>query len=101
MENKAWLMTVLGAAVLVAGCGKEPTTAPTLDKVQTEAKPMARDMKDYTFAEKAEFVTAMQAQLTALDQNLDKLSAKMTAPASPSKPKPGRSHWHYATRKRA
>jgi len=36
-----------------------------------------QDMKDYTFAQKDEFVKAMQIQLTALDQDMDKLSAKI------------------------
>ena len=34
-------------------------------------------MKNYTFAQKDEFVKAMQGQLTALNQDLDKLSAKI------------------------
>jgi predicted nucleic acid-binding Zn-ribbon protein len=34
-------------------------------------------MKDYTFAQKAEFVTAMQAQLDALNKDLDQLSTKI------------------------
>ena len=34
-------------------------------------------MKDYTFAQKAEFVKAMQAQLDALNKDLDQLSAKI------------------------
>lgn len=77
MKNKTWLITFLSAAALVAGCDKEPTTAQQIDKVQTETKQAAQDMKDYTFAEKAEFVKAMQGQLTALDQDLDKLAAKI------------------------
>ena len=34
-------------------------------------------MKDYTFAQKADFVAAMQGQLATLNQDLDKLSAKL------------------------
>jgi uncharacterized coiled-coil DUF342 family protein len=34
-------------------------------------------MKDYTFAQKAEFVKTMQGQLDALNKDLDQLSAKI------------------------
>ena len=34
-------------------------------------------MKDYTFAQKDEFVKAMQVQLDALNKDLDQLSAKI------------------------
>jgi ElaB/YqjD/DUF883 family membrane-anchored ribosome-binding protein len=34
-------------------------------------------MKDYTFAQKAEFVKTMQGQLDALNKDLDELSAKI------------------------
>jgi chromosome segregation ATPase len=34
-------------------------------------------MKDYTYAQKTEFVEKMQAQLAALNQDLDQLSAKV------------------------
>jgi chromosome segregation ATPase len=77
MKNKTLLITLLSAAVIVTGCDKEQTTSQQIDKVQTETKQAAEDMKDYTFAQKAEFVKAMQDQLTTLDQDLDKLSAKI------------------------
>ena len=34
-------------------------------------------MKDYTFAQKAEFVEKMQGQLAALNRDLDQLAAKI------------------------
>src|ERR1700690_2203757 len=77
MKNKSLLITFLSAAAFVAGCDKPQTTAQQIDKVQTETKQVASDMKDYTFAQKAEFVKAMQAQVTTLNQDLDKLSAKI------------------------
>ena len=79
MKNKTWLITLLSTTAFAAGCGKEQTTSQQIDKVQTETKQAAQDMKDYTFAQKADFVAAMQAQLTALNQDLDKLSAKVDA----------------------
>ena len=75
--NKASLITFLATAAFVAGCDKPQTTAQQIDKVQTETKQVASDMKDYTFAQKAQFVAAMQTQLTTLNQDLDTLSAKI------------------------
>ncbi|HEX7570762.1 MAG TPA: hypothetical protein VF492_09675 [Verrucomicrobiae bacterium] len=71
------LLTLLSAATFAVGCDKEKTTAQQLDKVQTETKQAAADMKDYTFAQKDEFVKYMQGQLTTLNQDLDKLAAKI------------------------
>lgn len=77
MKNTSLLITFLGTALFAAGCDQEKTTAQQMDKVQTETKQAAQDMKDYTFAQKDEFVKSMQDQLTTLNQNLDKLAAKI------------------------
>ena len=77
MKNKTLLITFLSTAAFVVGCDKEKTTAQQIDKVQTETKQAAQNMKDYTFAQKDEFVKAMQSQLTTLNQDLDKLAAKI------------------------
>lgn len=74
---------VLTAVLFVAGCDKAQTTTQQIDKIQTETKQAAADMKDYTYAQKAEFVKAMRAQLTTLDQDLDNLAAKIdSSPAA-------------------
>jgi uncharacterized protein involved in exopolysaccharide biosynthesis len=75
--NKTLLITLVSTAVIISGCDKEPTASQQIEKIKTETKQAAQDMKDYTFAEKAEFVKAMQAQLITLNQDLDKLSAKI------------------------
>ena len=79
MKNKNLLITFLSVAAFAVGCkpSDQTSTSQQLDKVQTETTQAAQDMKDYTYAEKAAFVTAMQAQLDTLDQDLDKLSAKI------------------------
>jgi len=77
MKNNILFITFLSAATFAVGCDKQQTTSQQIDKVQTETTQAAQDMKDYTFAQKDEFVKAMQDQLTALDQDLDKLSAKI------------------------
>ena len=71
MKNKTLLITFLSIAAFAVGCNKEQTTSQQIDKVQTETKQAAQDMKDYTFAQKDEFVKAMQAQLDALNKDLD------------------------------
>ena len=77
MKNKILLVTFLAAAAFAVGCDKEKTTSQQIDQVKTETKQAAADMKDYTFAEKDEFVKYMQGQLTTLNQDLDTLSAKI------------------------
>ena len=77
MKHRTFLISLLGAAVIAAGCNKEKTSAQQMDAVQTETKQTAQDMKDYTYAQKDEFVKTMQGQLTKLNQDLDKLSAKI------------------------
>jgi hypothetical protein len=79
MKNKILLIPFLSIAAFTMGCDKQQTTAQQIDKVQTETKQAAQDMKDYTFAQKAEFIKAMQTQLTTLNQDLDKLSAKINS----------------------
>jgi chromosome segregation ATPase len=80
MKNKILAVTVLSIAAFAVGCNKEAASPPVSEQVETvktETKQAAQDMKDYTFAQKAEFVKAMQAQLDALNKDLDQLSAKI------------------------
>ena len=77
MKIKPLVITFLLIIAFAVGCNKEQTASQQIEKVQIETKQAAQDMKDYTFAQKAEFVKQMQSQLTALDQDLDKLSAKI------------------------
>lgn len=78
MKRKTLVLTLLSAAVLVA-CNKEQTTSQQLDKAQAETKQAAQDMKEYTYAQKSAFVETMQVQLTALERDLDQLTAKVEA----------------------
>jgi cytochrome c556 len=77
MKHTNLLCTLLAVSAFAVGCNKEATTSQQIDKVQAEAKQAAQDMKDYTYAQKAEFVETMQAQLAALNRDLDQLSAKV------------------------
>jgi predicted nucleic acid-binding Zn-ribbon protein len=77
MKYQALLLTSLAAITLTVGCDKPKTTTEEIDRVQEKTTAVAQDMKDYTFAQKAEFVSKMQAQVAALNQELDDLSAKV------------------------
>ena len=77
MKNRTLLLTLLSAAAFAVGCNKEQTTSQQLDKVQAETKQAAHDMKDYAYAQKAEFVVKMQGQLDALNRDIEQLSAKV------------------------
>ena len=77
MKRNKLVITFLFAAVLALGCTKEQTASEQLEKVKTETKATAEDMKDYTFAQKAEFTEKMQSQLTALNRDLDQLGARI------------------------
>ena len=77
MKNKTLVITVLSIAAFAVGCDKQQSTSQQIDKVQTETKRAAQYMKDYTFAQKDEFVKAMQGQLDALNKDLDTLSTKI------------------------
>jgi chromosome segregation ATPase len=77
MKNKILTLTFLSLAAFAAGCNQEKTTSEQIARVQSETKSAAQDMKDYTYAQKSEFVKQMESQLTVLNEDLDKLSAKI------------------------
>jgi cytochrome c556 len=77
MKNKKLVIIFLSAAAFAVGCNKEQTASEQLDKVQAETKQAAQDMKDYTYAQKTEFVEKMQGQLAEINRDLDQLAAKI------------------------
>ena len=77
MKNKTLAIAVLAIAAFAVGCNKQQTATQQIEKVQTETTAAAQDMKDYTYAQKDEFVKAMQVQLDALNKDLDQLAAKI------------------------
>lgn len=70
-------LAVAALAALIVGCEKPDTTSQQLDKVQAKTTEASQEMKDYTFAQKAEFTTAMQAQLAEINRELDQLEARL------------------------
>lgn len=77
MKNQTILITFLSAAAFAVGCNREKPASEQIDSVKTETKEAAQDMKDYTYAQKTEFVEKMQVGLTEINQDLEKLSAKI------------------------
>jgi cytochrome c556 len=77
MKHTNLFGTLLALSFLALGCDKEPTASQQLDKVQAETKSATQDMKDYTYAQKSAFVETMKTQLSALDRDLDQVSAKV------------------------
>jgi hypothetical protein len=77
MKHKSLILTLLSIAAFAVGCEKEQTTSQQMDKAKAETKEAAQDMKDYTFAQKAEFTEKMQGQISDLNKDLDQLSVKI------------------------
>jgi capsule polysaccharide export protein KpsE/RkpR len=76
MKHKILFLTVLSAGALIVGCNQD-SASKQLDKVEAKTAAATDDMKDYTFAQKAEFTAKMQAQLTDINKDLDTLQAKI------------------------
>ena len=77
MKDQKLLITLLALSAFAAGCDRQQTTSQQLDKVQSETKQAAQDMKDYTYGQKSAFVESMQTRLAALNVDLDQLSSKV------------------------
>jgi Arc/MetJ family transcription regulator len=79
---------LLGVAALAVGCTSKEvkaTVAPKqaepaaahLEKAKVETKQAAQAMRDYAYAEKAEFVAKMKKDLVGIQEELDQLGAKV------------------------
>jgi capsule polysaccharide export protein KpsE/RkpR len=77
MKQNKLMITLLSAAALTVGCNKEGTTSQQIDKAQAKTAEAAQDLKDYSYAQKAEFVEKMQGQLAAINNDLDQIAAKI------------------------
>jgi chromosome segregation ATPase len=71
------MITFLSAAAFTFGCKKEETTSQQLNKVQAKTEEVAQEMKDYSYAQKTQFVEKMQGQLAALNRDVEQLAAKI------------------------
>jgi hypothetical protein len=55
------------------------------DKAKTETKEAAQAIRDYSYAEKAEFVDKMKKELGEVEREMDRLSAKVDSSGSAAK----------------
>jgi len=77
MKHKALILTSLAAAAFVVGCDKQSTTSQEIDKVEAKTEKAAQDMKDYTYAQKAEYTATMETNLAEINRDLDALQMKI------------------------
>ena len=83
MRHAIIITTFLVAAASAAGCTskaaapkQQGAAAVQLDKAKTETKQAAQAMRDYAYAEKAEFVDSMKKELVSIQEELDRLGTK-------------------------
>lgn len=86
MKNQLLVTSLLGGTLFAAGCkptaekATMPTTAMVMqqgDKAQAATMDAAKDMQDYAYAQKAQFVSSMKAQLAELNRTVQELSTKV------------------------
>jgi hypothetical protein len=77
MKRNKLIIALLFAVAFTMGCDKEETTTQQINKVQAKTAEVSQDLKDYTYAQKAEFTEAMQKRLTGINKDLDELAAKI------------------------
>jgi archaellum component FlaC len=75
MKQITIIITLLCITACVIGCNKSQSPSEQIDKLTTDTKKAGQDMKEYSYAQKDEFVAFMQTRMTALEKDLDKLSA--------------------------
>ncbi len=77
MKSNILMVTFLSTVAFTVGCNKETATSQQIDKVQAKTEEVAQNMKDYSYAQKDQFVEFMQGQLKALNHDVDELAAKI------------------------
>ena len=77
MKHQTLAIAFLSVAGFSVGCNREDTTSQQIDKVQAKTEEAAHEMKDYTFAQKAEFTAKMQSQLADLNRDVNQLAIKI------------------------
>lgn len=91
---KPLTIAFLALTVFAVGCKPSAETTPTatretaaaqLDKVKQETKEAAQTTKDFAYAQKADFVAAMQSQLEVINRDLDQLAATIEKSSAAAK----------------
>ena len=86
MKSTQLAIACLALIALAVGCkpssepsatDTRPTAARQFEEVKQETKEAAQEIKDYAYAQKAEYVATRQAQLAEINRDLDQLAAKI------------------------
>lgn len=77
MKQEVLFLTAIAAAAFVVGCDKQSTTSQQINKVEAKTEKAAQEIKDYTYAQKAEYTTKMEADLADINRDLDALQMKL------------------------
>ena len=86
MTHYSLTIAFLAVAAFSVGCKpsedkvvteKREATGQQIDKLKKETKEAAQGMKDYTYAQKEEFVQKMKTDLDGINKDLDLISAKI------------------------
>jgi hypothetical protein len=96
MRHTILMAAFFSAAALAAGCTSKEVKAAVppkqaepaavhLEKAKAETKEAAQSMRDYAYAEKAEFVVKMKKDLVSIQEELDQLGAKVENTGSSAK----------------
>ena len=94
MKHTALAIISFAFAVFAVGCkpseekvaaNNREATVGQIDKVAKEAKDVAQDMKDYAYAQKAEFLALSETQIAEINKDLEKLSTKVESASDAAK----------------
>lgn len=67
----------LSVAVFAIACDRRETPPLNVGNASDKAAQSAQEMKDYTYAQRAEFTIAMQSQRSEINRDLEALEAKI------------------------
>jgi predicted nucleic acid-binding protein len=96
MRHTNLVLTTLLAAGIAVGCASTDATsgggpsprgsaAAQVEKAKTETKKAAQAMEHYVYAQKAEFVDLMKKDLAGIQEELDRLAAKVDGSSGAAK----------------
>ena len=94
MKNTLLVSSLIVVVALATACkpstatpATQTTAAKELDKVQAATTSAAMEMKDFTFAQRTEFVVKMRAQVAELNASIEEVSLRIAASSDAVKEK--------------
>ena len=77
MKSNLLFITILSSAVFLTGGVHGQTANQDLKDAKGKVEGVAESVKDYTFSEKAEFISMMKRKLDGINKSLDKIDAQV------------------------